>query len=93
MMNWTKVLAFPSEIIYFVCEFEDSPAEDTGVAAHDAVEGAEGVGTGVKVEGPVAGEGGVSGGQDGTGRGHTLRYPAWGRVASCAGGESWCPMS
>jgi len=64
MPYWAKVLAFRCEVVDFVCEFEDGPAEDTWVAAHDAVEGAKGVGTGVKVEGPVAVEGSAESGEE-----------------------------
>ena len=47
------MLALSCQILDFVCEFEDSPAKDTGVSAHDAVEGSKRVGAGVKVECPV----------------------------------------
>jgi hypothetical protein len=53
MVYRADVLALSCQILNFVCELEDSPAEDAGVSAHEGVEGPEGVWACVKVEGPV----------------------------------------
>lgn len=53
MLYWPNVLALSCQILDFVCEFQDSPAKDTRVSAHDTIEGSKRLGACVKVKCPV----------------------------------------